>query len=210
MTDETRNRIFEPFFTTKGPGKGTGLGSGHGLRDHPTERRSDPLETASEKGRHFAFISPLFPRRSRSRIATPRIEQGLNSETILVVEDEEVVRQSCAQFSKTPVTMSSALAVRMPHPRRRGTRRANSIDCHGRPHARNARPRTGPHPRPSPAADDIALCLGLFENDISDQGVIDRSIEVLQKPFLPKASSAACASCLTGPRPSIPSKLARL
>ena len=38
MNEETKSHIFEPFFTTKGPGKGTGLGSRHRLRNCAADR----------------------------------------------------------------------------------------------------------------------------------------------------------------------------
>ena len=39
MDRETASRIFEPFFTTKEGGKGTGLGTRHGLRHRAAEQR---------------------------------------------------------------------------------------------------------------------------------------------------------------------------
>ena len=39
MDEETLEQIFDPFFTTKEPGKGTGLGPFHGLRNYETAQR---------------------------------------------------------------------------------------------------------------------------------------------------------------------------
>ena len=88
---ETRARIFEPFFTTKGPGKGTGLGlatvygivkqSGGGIVVDPSRSRSTFSISLP------ASTDPLDP-----PAAHVQEEKTDGSETILVVEDEEVVR----------------------------------------------------------------------------------------------------------------------
>jgi two-component system, cell cycle sensor histidine kinase and response regulator CckA len=93
MTEETRLRIFEPFFTTKDQGKGTGLGmslvygimqSHHGFVD---------VESQLEKGTTFNLYLPILPaeKRPEKRAAVSSDAPG-GTETILVVEDEEMLR----------------------------------------------------------------------------------------------------------------------
>jgi len=95
MDKETQQRIFEPFFTTKAPGKGTGLGlatvygiirqSGGGIS----------VESAPQRGTSFRIYLPL----ERAPLDAPKthhggpIEQAIEAETVLVVEDEEIVRK---------------------------------------------------------------------------------------------------------------------
>jgi len=94
MDRETQARIFEPFFTTKEKGKGTGLGLStvYGI----IKQSGGYVFVQSELGRGTAFTI-YFP-----RVDEPSERNGANSvslvaaggsETILLVEDEESVRQ---------------------------------------------------------------------------------------------------------------------
>ncbi|HVR27288.1 MAG TPA: ATP-binding protein [Candidatus Polarisedimenticolia bacterium] len=94
MDRETQARIFEPFFTTKEKGKGTGLGLStvYGI----IKQSGGYVFVQSELGRGTAFTI-YFPRvdePSESNGATPvSLFAAGGSETILLVEDEESVRQ---------------------------------------------------------------------------------------------------------------------
>jgi PAS domain S-box-containing protein len=93
MNDEVKAHLFEPFFTTKEKGKGTGLGLAtiYGT----VKQAGGSIEVYSEAGKGTAFKIYL-PRmeahagnieKSRSLAEMPR-----GSETVLLVEDEEMVR----------------------------------------------------------------------------------------------------------------------
>jgi CheY-like chemotaxis protein len=94
MDKETRDRLFEPFFTTKAPGEGTGLGlsSVYGTIEQSGGALS--VRSAPDEGTTFAIYLPRAVRTveasSGDRITLVRTE---GDETILVVEDEESVRQ---------------------------------------------------------------------------------------------------------------------
>ena len=92
MAPEVRERIFEPFFTTKEPGKGTGLGLAMVfgiIRQH-----QGWIECHSEVGRGSQFEFYL-PRCHDLPAVAAGLEAGPvagGSETILLVDDEAVVR----------------------------------------------------------------------------------------------------------------------
>jgi len=94
MDKETQARIFEPFFTTKEKGKGTGLGLStvYGI----IKQSGGYVLVQSEPG-HGTTFRIYLPRVDEAadptgpvRIALP---QGGGTETVLLVEDEESVRQ---------------------------------------------------------------------------------------------------------------------
>jgi len=94
MDRETQARIFEPFFTTKEKGKGTGLGLStvYGI----IKQSGGYVFVQSEPGRGTAFTI-YFPRvdepsESNGATSVSLVAAG-GSETILLVEDEESVRQ---------------------------------------------------------------------------------------------------------------------
>jgi two-component system cell cycle sensor histidine kinase/response regulator CckA len=93
MNKETQACIFEPFFTTKEVGKGTGLGLAtvYGI---VTQSGGD-IRVSSEPG-HGSVFKVYFPRvdqEAAKHAAAPSADRvATGSETILVVEDEEGVR----------------------------------------------------------------------------------------------------------------------
>jgi PAS domain S-box-containing protein len=95
MDEATRNRIFEPFFTTKELGKGTGLGlavvygvvkSHHGLID---------VRSSCGAGTTLSLYLPVQSRTivPASPASPDRSEPRGGSETVLLVEDEEMLRE---------------------------------------------------------------------------------------------------------------------
>jgi CheY-like chemotaxis protein len=93
MTPEVKARLFEPFFTTKEAGKGTGLGLAtvHAV----ATANGGAITVDSEVGRGTAF-SVYFPRVAAPELIdaapTPVDPPPAGRQTVLVVEDEEVLR----------------------------------------------------------------------------------------------------------------------
>lgn len=102
MTAEVASRAFEPFFTTKEVGKGTGLGLS---MVYGFVRQSGGLVQMQSAPRQGSAVRLFFP-----RLATPPNEdaspaEGIvareGSETILVVEDNDMVRTYVESELKT-------------------------------------------------------------------------------------------------------------
>jgi len=92
MDKATQARIFEPFFTTKDPGKGTGLGL---ATVYGIVKQSDGYITVySEVGRGttFKIYLPAQNLPTAPPVVHVRYQVRRGSETILLVEDEELVR----------------------------------------------------------------------------------------------------------------------
>jgi two-component system, cell cycle sensor histidine kinase and response regulator CckA len=93
MTPETCSRVFDPFFTTKAKGVGTGLGLStvYGI----IKQHGGHVAVYSEVGRGttFKIYLPSADEPLNSRLVGEETgEKPFGSETILLVEDEETVR----------------------------------------------------------------------------------------------------------------------
>jgi CheY-like chemotaxis protein len=93
MTAEVASRSFEPFFTTKEVGKGTGLGLSmvYGF----AQQSGGAMQIRSEPG-HGTAVRLFFPRigtpQASAAPSAARRHKPTGSETILVVEDDDIVR----------------------------------------------------------------------------------------------------------------------
>jgi nitrogen-specific signal transduction histidine kinase/CheY-like chemotaxis protein len=99
MDAETKKHLFEPFFTTKQPGRGTGLGLATVYGIVSQNKGWILVDSKPREGTTFRIYWPRVaaePSRKSDQAAQP--EQPLyGNETILVVEDQQQVRElACA------------------------------------------------------------------------------------------------------------------
>ena len=95
MDSDTLSRAFEPFFTTKEQGKGTGLGLSTVYGIVKQSGGDIWIESEPEKGATFHIAFPMIQDAAASRVASlsaaPQSRKA--TETVLIVEDEEDVRE---------------------------------------------------------------------------------------------------------------------
>ena len=95
---DSLEKIFEPFFTTKGLGEGTGLGLAmvHGI----VKQHSGHISCYSEQGAGttFKIYLPAIEREVETDIHTTGTMPAFGTETILLVDDEPLVRDLGARI----------------------------------------------------------------------------------------------------------------
>ncbi len=103
MDEAIQQRIFEPFFTTKPMGEGTGLGLAmvYGF----VKQSGGHMDVISEAG-HGARFNMYFPQSVGVPVAVteelvPKSPPSTGRETILVVEDEDALRELVAHILKS-------------------------------------------------------------------------------------------------------------
>lgn len=98
MSEETLERAIEPFYSTKGVGKGTGLGLSmvHGLAAQLGGALR--IDSALGKGTTIALWLPLSEENACEDAAARQPEVARGRGTVLLVDDEELVRGSTASM----------------------------------------------------------------------------------------------------------------
>jgi signal transduction histidine kinase/ActR/RegA family two-component response regulator len=203
MDEETRSHIFEPFFTTKGPGKGTGLGLSTVYGIVKQSGGGIAVESAPGEGCTFSIFLPATTSELDAPEPAPAPTDNRGTETVLVVEDEEVVRQLiCTSLSDVGYNV---LCGATPHEGLRHAREhRNGIDLlvtdvvmpdmHGPVLAREIAP-LQPEMK-------VLFVSGYSDSDISDQGAISPGLLVLQKPFTQEILAAKVREILDETQPA--------
>jgi signal transduction histidine kinase/ActR/RegA family two-component response regulator len=202
MDRATQQRIFEPFFTTKELGKGTGLGLSivFGI----VQQSGGHIWVYSEPGRGTTF-KVYFPRvvdlaESESVRAPPQASPERGSETVLLVEDEDQVRQLvCDILSADGYRVLAAagpleaLELARDHHGSVDLLLADVVMPHmnGRELAARLKP-LRPEMR-------VLFISGYTGNVVVHHGVLDEGVAFLQKPIVPDALLRRLRDVLTEP-----------
>ena len=98
IDEQTRTRIFEPFFTTKEAGSGTGLGLATVSGIVAQSRGHVSVKSRLGHGTTFQVFLPATEKRvAASEAPTPVPQPVASAETVLLVEDNDIVRTLVAQ-----------------------------------------------------------------------------------------------------------------
>ncbi len=188
MDEETMSHIFEPFFTTKGPGKGTGLGLATVYGIVRQTGGGISVESEPGKGSTFRIYLPLemAPIDYAKTVSIP-VEKSDNFETVLVVEDEEIVRELvCAVLEEqgyNVICASDGLEALQLAKNLDGTIHLLVTDVimpHMNGHELAAK-LSGLRPDMK-----VLYVSGYSDTDLGEHGVLDPRFELLQKPFTPQ------------------------
>ena len=189
MDEDTRARIFDPFFTTKEEGKGTGLGLStvYGI----VKQSGGNIWVYSELGHGTSFkvyLPEMAAASQKTEAAIVESPMPGGSETILLVEDEDVVRglaRKILEHAGYHVLEASRgeEAVRLFH------QQAQPIDL-------LLTDVVMPETSGKEVADRLTELLpglrvlfmsGYTDEAIVHHGVLDSNVEFIQKPFTPAA-----------------------
>jgi two-component system, cell cycle sensor histidine kinase and response regulator CckA len=185
MNQETQDNMFEPFFTTKGVGKGTGLGLStvYGI----VKQNNGFINVYTEQGTGTTFHIYL-PRHGDETAHIPTESSAQmptgNGETILIVEDEDAILELLQAM-----LLQLGYAVLAESSPRKALELARAHD--GRIHLlvtdvvmpeMNGRELAGQMTALYP---DIRLLFmsGYTANVIAHQGVLEKGVQFIQKPF---------------------------
>ncbi|MBV8859793.1 MAG: response regulator [Acidobacteria bacterium] len=189
MDEATRARIFEPFFTTKEKGKGTGLGLStvYGI----VKQSGGYVWVYSEVGRGTTF--KVYLRRVEEGAEEYRTgtdaEGGLEgTETLLLAEDEEVVRSLARQvlelYGYRVLEASDGDAALAACERHEGPIHLLITDvvmpAVGGPELADRL--TGLRPQMK-----VLFMSGYTDDAVVHHGVLDEGVNFIQKPFTPEA-----------------------
>lgn len=103
MDSETMSRIFEPFFSTKEFGKGTGLGLATAFGIVKQHKGWIEVDSKPQEGTTFRIYLPMatVAEVETEMVVAPSPTPTGNQESILLVEDEEDVRELVTQILET-------------------------------------------------------------------------------------------------------------
>jgi two-component system, cell cycle sensor histidine kinase and response regulator CckA len=188
MDEATRARLFEPFFTTKSAGKGTGLGLSTVFGIIQQSGGSLEVYSQPDLGTSVKVYLPRIDQPVSVEAQALKCQAARGTETILVVEDDEMVRKLVRETleregyrvmdSADPVAARriadshkgeiQLLITDVVMPKMSGDELAAQITA-GRP------------------AIKVLYMSGYTDNAVVNSGILEKEAAFLQKPFTPGA-----------------------
>ena len=193
MDEEVKSKIFEPFFTTKGPGKGTGLGLATVYGIVKQSGGTVAVDSVPEEGSTFRIYLPMADgevEEARPKTVAPMHRSTRKAETLLIVEDEEIVRMLvCQVLSDQGYDVlcaahgGEALRLSAEHPGKIALLVTDVVmpQMGGLELARRLLAER--------SEMKVLYVSGYSESDMSEQGILAADLEFLEKPFTPQAIS---------------------
>ena len=189
MSEEVKAHIFEPFFTTKAKGSGTGLGlaTTYGA----VKQAGGSIEVYSEvgMGTTFKIYLPRVEGEASKLVRDDQPQKLLGgTETVLLVEDEDIVRDLCVRVLDElgyrvlqAGNGDEAIALAMGHGGRIDLLLTDVVmpGMSGRELA-NRLTRIHPETR-------VLFTSGYTDNAIVHHGVLDEGVSFIGKPYSPSA-----------------------
>ena len=204
MDAETRRHLFEPFFTTKGKGKGTGLGLAtvYGA----VKQLGGDIWVYSEPGQGTTF-KLYFPRVAEAAALPPAdhlaTEEVPHTETILVVEDEQTVRDlTVKMLRKLGHTVLAAAD---------GAEAIELVNAYPAPIALLLTDVVMPNMSGRQVAErllklrpalKVLYLSGYTDNTVIHHGILEDGVEFLPKPFSREALAKKIRRVLETPPPA--------
>jgi PAS domain S-box-containing protein len=197
MDEATKARLFEPFFTTKGTGTGLGLSTVFGI----IKQSGGSVDVYSEPG-HGTSVKVYLPRIDQAAAAPPEDQQTKSvrgSETILVAEDDEMVRTlvrtTLERDGYKVLESADPVEARRVAERHKGTIHLLISDVvmpklSGRELAEQIVQR-----RPGMK---VLYMSGYTDNAVLNSGILHQTVAFLQKPFTPAALTEKVREVLEG------------
>lgn len=100
ISEEVRTHLFEPFFTTKEKGKGTGLGLAMIYGAVTQNKGTIDVDSELGRGATFKILLPRIDEQPEQLGSAPSASLSRGNETILLVEDDDMVRDLAVRLLK--------------------------------------------------------------------------------------------------------------
>jgi len=188
MDAATKARLFEPFFTTKGAGRGTGLGLSTVFGIVKQSGGSIAVYSEPGTGTSFKVYLPRIDQPVALDAESPESQAWRGSETILLVEDDDMVRslvrETLERHGYKVLDAGGPIDARRIAEKHRGVIQLLITDVvmpkvSGRELAEQlvrARP-----------ALKVLYMSGYTDSAVVNSGILTREVAFLQKPFTPAA-----------------------